>query len=120
MNNIYNISLKGEKIGTTKLEKADASMGVVFGQIIFNNIAFGYDFFRNYCLKNEIGFTDYPEDRLISTFDIPDLLISDIDGNPIQGESCSVSGMDSNVFEITIEAIPYPFYEKEFPHHVNS
>jgi len=27
--------------------------------------------------------------------------------------------MDSEGFEISIEGIPYPFYEEEFPHHRN-
>lgn len=26
--------------------------------------------------------------------------------------------MDSDMYEISIEAIPYPFYEEQFPHHV--
>ena len=35
---IYNIELDGKLIGTTKLEKADAPMGVAFGQILFNDM----------------------------------------------------------------------------------
>lgn len=118
MGKIYNILLDKNQIGTTKLEKADAPMGVVFGEIIFFNILSGYDFFKQYCLKNAIDFTDYPEDKLISTRNIPGLQMLDMDGNNIKGMACSISGMDSDIFEVSIEAIGYPFYEEEFPHHV--
>jgi hypothetical protein len=120
MSKIYDILLDGNKIGTTELEKADASMGVAFGQIVFSNISSGYIFFKHYCLKNKINFTDYPEDKQISTFDIPNLQVIDMDGNEIKGMACSVSGMDDDIFEVSIEGIEYPFYEEEFPHHVKS
>jgi hypothetical protein len=74
----YDIFLDDLIIGTTELEKADAPMGVVFGQIQFNNIISGYDFFKKYCLENNIELADdYPEDKLISTrtidnFNTPD------------------------------------------------
>jgi hypothetical protein len=29
-----------------------------------------------------------------------------------------ITGMDSEGFEISVLGIPYPFYEEEFPHHV--
>jgi len=117
---IYNILLDKNKIGTTKLEKADASMGVVFGEIIFFNILSGYDFFKQYCVKNKIDFTDYPKDKLISTRDIPGLQVLDMGGNKIKGVACSISGMDNDIFEVSIEGIDYPFYEEEFSHHVKS
>ena len=28
--------------------------------------------------------------------------------------------MDSDLFEVTIVGVPYPFYEEEFPYHVNA
>jgi hypothetical protein len=28
--------------------------------------------------------------------------------------------MDREEFEISLEGIPYPFYEEEFPHHVKA
>ena len=50
----YDIFLDDKIIGTTELEKADAPMDVVFGQIQFNNIISGYDFFKKYCLENNL------------------------------------------------------------------
>jgi hypothetical protein len=119
MSKTYQVLLDKGNIGTTKLEKADAPMGVAFGQINFLNISSGYDFLKSYCLKNQIGFTDYPEDNLISTLNIPNLRVIDMDGNEIKGEACSISGMDGDIFEISIVGIEYPFYGEEFPHHVN-
>ncbi|HYV95161.1 MAG TPA: hypothetical protein VE978_25520 [Chitinophagales bacterium] len=120
-NKLYDILLDDEKIGSTELENADAPMGVVFGQINFTSINSGYDFFKNYCLKNNIKFTDHPEDRLIIRMNIPNLKVFDINGNEIKGHGgCLVNGIDSDIFEITILGIPYPFYQKEFPHHVKT
>ena len=72
---IYDIFLDGNKIGTTELEKADAPMGVAFGQIKFVEIISGYEFFKQYCLKHKIKFTDYPEDKLIITGNIPNVKV---------------------------------------------
>ena len=116
----YTILLDNERIGTTDLEKADAAMGIVFGQINFININSGYDFFKNYCLINNIEATDYPKERLILTMNIPNLKVVDQNGNEITCQGSNVSGMDSDIFEISISGIPYPFYEKEFPHHVKA
>lgn len=95
-------------------------MGVVFGKIAFLEIALGYRFIKDYCSKNKLTFTDYPEDKLISTFDIPNLQVIDVNGIEIKGVACSISGMDSDCFEIYIEGVAYPFYEEEFPHHVKT
>ena len=120
MNKYYDILLDNKKIGTTNLEKADAPMGVVFGQIYFTCIGYGYDFFKQYCLAHQIEITDYPEDKLISTRQIPNLQVFDTKGNEIKGMACSIDGMDSDEFQITIIGISYPFYEEEFPHHVKT
>ena len=120
MNKIYNIFLDENKIGTTELEKADAPMGVAFGQIKFAEIISGYNFFKQYCLENKIEFTDYPEEKLIMTRVIPNLKVNDKEGTEIKGIGTDVSGMDSDTFDITIVGIAYPFYEKEFPHHVKA
>jgi hypothetical protein len=116
----YNIFLDENKIGTTELEKADASMGVAFGKIRFIDINSGYEFFKQYCSKNKIEFTDHPEDKLILTQNIHKLKVIDKDGVEITGISVEVSGMDSDIFDITILGILYPFYEQEFPHHVKA
>jgi hypothetical protein len=52
MNKQYNVFIEKDKIGTTKLEKADAPTGVVFGKIEFIFIVSGYNFFRTHCLNN--------------------------------------------------------------------
>lgn len=116
----YDIFLDNNKIGVTAFEKADAPMGVVFGKINFINIGSGYSFFKEYCSKNKIDVNDYPEDRVILTRDIPALRVFNSSGIEVKGLGCSVSGMDSDIFEICIEGIPYPFYEDEFPHHVET
>ena len=48
MDKVYNILLDDKRIGTTKLEKGDAPMGVVFGGINFFDIKAPYDFFKSY------------------------------------------------------------------------
>ncbi len=118
---LYDIFLDGKKIGTTELEKGDAPMGVVFGNITFINISSGYDFFKTYCVTNDIELvTDYPEDRLIFTRTINNLAVKNGLGIEVKGVGNQISGMDSEVFEISLEGVPYPFYEEEFPHHVKA
>ncbi len=95
-------------------------MGVVFGRINFLNVTSGYNFFKDYCSKNKLKFTDYPNDKFISTSDLPNLQVFDKHGIEIKGLGCMVSGMDSDCFEIDIPGIAYPFYEQEFPHHVKT
>lgn len=121
MNKIYDILLDNNKIGTTQLEKADAPMGIVFGQIHFININSGYKFFKSYCLTNNIEIVkDYPKDRLIMTGDILNLKVIDKNGTEIKGVGSNVSGMDNDTFDIAILGISYPFYQEEFSHHVKA
>lgn len=84
MDKVYNILLEDKKIGTTKLEKGDSSMGVAFGEIDFFDIKAPYDFFKNYCQTNKIETTDYPDDKVISTRTIPNLKIMDGKGIEIK------------------------------------
>jgi hypothetical protein len=120
MSKIYDILLDKKKIGTTRFENADAPMGVVFGKIEFCDPNIGYDFIKDYCKLNNIELADdYPEDKLISTRTIESLSVLNERGLEIKGVGNQISGMDSDEFEITIEGISYPFYEEEFPHHVN-
>jgi hypothetical protein len=119
-NKQYQVVLDNTKIGVTELEKADAPMGVVFGKLTFDDLTYGYDFLKNHCMENNVETTDYPEDKLISTRNIPKIRVIDSWGTEIRGLACSISGMDSDQFEITIEGVPYPFYEEEFPHHVRA
>jgi hypothetical protein len=65
---IYKILLDDKLFGTTKLEFGDPPMGIVFGQINFEEKNICYDFFKQYCTDNLIEIqTDYPSDKLIST-----------------------------------------------------
>src|ERR1700756_4411942 len=99
----YDILLDNNKIGTTELEKADVPMGVVFGKINFVSIDSGYNFFKNYCLKNNIEiFTDYPDLKLITTADIPKLKVTSESGNEIKGEVTNIEGSDTDNFDILI------------------
>lgn len=117
---VYKVFLDDNIIGATKFEKSDPPMGVVFGLLNFINIISGYDFFKNYCVENNIQLTcDHPEDKLISTGTIPNLKIVDENGIEIKGVGNQISGMDGE-FEITLLGIPYPFFEQEFPHHVKT
>jgi hypothetical protein len=114
----YQIFLDGKKIGVSELEKADAPMGVVFGNISFVENGCDYNFFSNYCRKNSIKVDEDTEFKFISTQTIPTLKVYNENGIEIKGIGCYIAGMDSEEFEINIIGIPYPFYEEEFPNHV--
>ena len=116
---IYNIFLEDNKIGTTELENADPPMGVVFGQIHFVNISSGYDFFKTYCVANNIEIiADFSDEKLIATGHIPNLKVVDQNGIEIIGlQGINVEGMDTDVFQITILDISNPPFEEEFAHH---
>ncbi|MTI29247.1 hypothetical protein E1171_00310 [Cytophagales bacterium RKSG123] len=103
------------------MEKADAPMGVVFGQIDSKKQTFGYNFIKEYCKENNIEIADdYPEEKLISTMRIDSLMVKSESDVEIKGVGNQINGMDSDGFEITILGISYPFYEEEFPHHVKA
>ena len=116
----YDIFLEDNKIGTTELERGDAPAGVAFGPIKLLDISSGYEFFKQYCLKSKIEFTDHADEKLIMTGNIPNVKVTDKDGVEIKRIGTYVSGMDSDTFDITIVGIAYPFYELEFPHHVKA
>ena len=117
MSKIYTIILDNKKIGTSLLEQADAPMGIVFGVISFIDKSFTYSFLSKYCKDTNIKTTEYPEDKLITTMDIPTLRVLNETGAEIKGESTYINGMDSDAFYINIIGISYPFYEQEFPNH---
>lgn len=118
MNEDYILFLDQKRIGITKLDQADVPMGVVFGRIFFDDLSIGYDYIKEYCLNNDVHFSSDNEDRSISTYNIPRLVVVNKDGAVIKGQSTFVDGMELYGFEINIVGIPYPFYEEEFSHHV--
>ncbi|WP_340156652.1 hypothetical protein [uncultured Winogradskyella sp.] len=120
MSKSYNITLDGTLIGTSELEKADAPMGVAFGLIEFNGIDSPYEFFKEYCLKNNIVInTDDPEFEFIDIQVMSELKVFRQDGLEIKGVAGNaITGMRDDGYEISILGISYPFYEEEFPHHV--
>ena len=116
----YNILLDNKKIGTSQLEHADPPMGVVFGTITFSDTTFNFEFFNKYFTDNKIAADIDAESNIIIAAAIPNLKVFNDKGAEIIGEACTISGMDSDVYDITILGVPYPFYEEEFPHHVKA
>lgn len=109
--NRYDIFLDDKLIGTTELEKAEAPMGVVFGQINFTDNILDYKFFKKYSLDNNIELADdYPDDKLISTRTIENLKVINENGIEIKGLGNQISGMDGEEFKITLEGVAYPFF----------
>ncbi len=122
MNKTYKILLDGKEIGITRLEKADAPMGVAFGLIEFTDIESPYQFFKEYSSQNDITInSDDPEFEFIDTQVIEGLKVFRDDGLEIKGEAGNaISGMKEEGYEISILGIGYPFYGEEFPHHVKA
>lgn len=117
--NSFKILLDDKLIGTTLLEKADVPMGVLFGQITFDNVDNAYSFFKAYCLKNQIGFTDDKQDKFLTTRHISNLKVFDSENTEIKGSAVSVSGQGSKDFEIIIEGVPHNIFSFKFQNHIN-
>ena len=112
----YELLLKNKIIGTTILEYADPSMGVVGGKIIFNNISSPYKFLSDYCKENNIKVNeDDLSNKWISTQDIPELIVKSINGTIIKGQATCILGFNEDGFQIEIIGIPHPEYDKLFP-----
>ncbi|MCB0712346.1 MAG: hypothetical protein KDD67_08470 [Ignavibacteriae bacterium] len=117
----YNIYLSDELVGKTELEYADPPMGVIFGKITSTGSDFGYDFLKDYCKDHEVEIrADYRGDRFIATAKLPSLKVVNSEGVEIRGVGNQISGRDQEGFEISIEGVPYPLFETEFPEQVKA
>lgn len=120
MKKIYILKVSGKRIGHTEFEHADPPMGIVYGEIIFDNIEFPYKFLKEYCVKNNVKInTDYPNDYLISTGIIPQLKVYLPNGKELNGWGAAITGMDSDKYAIQFEGINSELMQLEFEHHYN-
>lgn len=120
MNNLqFKVLLNDKLIGATSLEKADVPMGVLFGQLHLDDIDNAYEFFKSYCLQEQIGFTDDKQDKILTTRRISNLKIVDTDNSEIKGSAILVAGQGMKDFEITIEGVPHNIFGFKFKHHVD-
>jgi hypothetical protein len=118
MSKVYMVALGGNLLGTTRLEKHDAPMGVAFGLLHFEVQGSGYDLFKSHCIDRGIVINfDEPAQRLLNTQSIPDLTVTSPEGVRIEGLGTTVSGSDADGWEVCIFGIDGLFYVKEFPHH---
>ncbi len=113
----YKVLLAGKEIGYTHLEYGDPPMGVVHGKLILPDAESDYDFVRNYCLEKHIELHDDTDIGFISTAIIPNLIIQLPAGEAIPGPGAFIDG-GLNELNINLREVPSPFYETEFPHHV--
>ena len=121
MNREYKIHLGEQLIGTTMLEKADAPMGVVFGDINCNTEEFNYEFWIRYCQRNSIELAmNEPEQKMLSTRSIAELKVTNSEsGNILQPLSNQITVMDGDSYEITLEGINSAQMISEFSHHLD-
>jgi hypothetical protein len=119
MNKKYNIYLDGSFIGYTHLEKSDAPMGVVFGRIYFEEIDSPYEFFIDYCNKNNVAVNyNDPKLKLIDTQVLDGLLVLNDEEIEIVGFGISINGMDDDEYIVEIVGIENSLFSKEFPQHL--
>ncbi len=115
----YKILLDDKLFGTKKLEFGDLPMGIVFGQVNFDNKSIGYDYIKQCCIDNLIEIqTDCPNDNLISTGQIENLKVYNSENYELVGIGNIIEGMDSEKYTITILGLESEVYEREFPEHI--
>ena len=104
-NKMYSIFIENTLIGKTELEFGDPPMGVVFGKIDFININSGYDFFKEYCEKNEIEFEFDSEGKFITTRYIPKLKIIDEENTEITSHTRILRSVEKHYPLVEILAV---------------
>lgn len=115
---VYHIELNGNIIGSSKLEFADVSMGIIFGKINFINIKSPYHFLREYCIKNKIVLNDNDNKLcLLDTQIIPNLKIYSENKINIETTGISISGMNDDVFQIFLYGINSKEMQNKFSNH---
>jgi len=84
-------------------------MGVVLGKLIFINLKLGYDFLKEYCESNQIELAfDYPEVKMISTMNIPELKITNDNGIEIKKLGREFSVGKTGNFQLEYTEIEQP------------
>lgn len=119
----YSIKLYDIEIGISALEKSDPPLGQVCGKIQFNSdsIPSGYDFFAAYCKETEAQINvDYPDYKFIDAENIRGLSVMTEAGETIPAGSLIIRGFDSEGFEIELNAIEKPVFQRLFPAHVDA
>jgi hypothetical protein len=117
----YRIQLNSQLIGYTQFESADPPMGCVNGKVEFDPSIEPYAFFSKHCKANNLPVNeDDPDGKVIFTQTIPGLVAITPDGEAIEAVGAVIQGFEAEGYEIDVIGIPYPFYETEFPHHVES
>lgn len=115
----YKLFLDNKIIGVTEFEFADVPMNVVFGKIHFFDSNFSYEYLKNYCIANYISIlNDYPDDKLISTDNIPNLQIMDDEENLISADAKTIEGTDNDFYTIHLLGVSTVQYEKYFSKHI--
>ncbi len=122
MSSTYQVKLNGDTIAETLLETADPPMGVVSGKLNFSITECPYSFFKKYCEAHSVTVNQTEEEfGLIDTQNIKGLKVFNPEGVEITDVSgSSICGFQDDGYEITILGVPYPFYEEEFPDHVDA
>ncbi|WP_259065696.1 hypothetical protein HDF24_02600 [Mucilaginibacter sp. X4EP1] len=118
MSEIYYLEVDKIRIGHTEFEYADTPMGVVHGKIIFDEIKFPYEFFRNHCIAHNVQInSDDPNYRFIDTVVIPQLKVFLENGEELLGWGGAITGMEPDDFEIQFGGVSSELMKTEFERH---
>jgi len=118
MSKKYYLEIAKERLGYTEFEYADTPMGVVHGKIVFDQIKFPYEFFKNYCVAHNVQInTDDPHEHFIDTVVIPQLKVFLENGEELLGWCAAITVMEPDDFEIQFGGVSTELMQTEFEHH---